>query len=109
MFDSWMTWEFIRQKCWISVCILQETLKVLKYVDFYIVCNPIFYQMGDPIQLKDEGNKYFQSGDIDKAIECYTKAIKECKDKKELAVIHRNRSACYLKKVGSLWSRTYKH
>ncbi|XP_008335077.1 protein unc-45 homolog B [Cynoglossus semilaevis] len=54
--------------------------------------------MGDPIQLKDEGNKLFQAGDIDKAIECYTKAIKECKDKKVLAVIHRNRSACYLKK-----------
>lgn len=55
--------------------------------------------MGDPIQLKDDGNKYFQAGDIDKAIECYTEAIKECKDKKLLAVIHRNRSACYLKKV----------
>lgn len=54
--------------------------------------------MGDPIQLKDDGNKYFQAGDIDKAIECYTEAIKECKDKKLLAVIHRNRSACYLKK-----------
>uniref|UniRef100_A0A7N6FK35 Protein unc-45 homolog B n=1 Tax=Anabas testudineus TaxID=64144 RepID=A0A7N6FK35_ANATE len=48
--------------------------------------------------LKDEGNKHFQAGDIDKAIECYTKAIKECKDKNTLAVIHRNRSACYLKK-----------
>lgn len=54
--------------------------------------------MGDPIQLKDEGNKHFQAGDIDKAIECYTKAIKVCQDKKVLAVIHRNRSACYLKK-----------
>ncbi|XP_040010228.1 protein unc-45 homolog B [Xiphias gladius] len=54
--------------------------------------------MGDSIQLKDEGNKHFQAGDIDKAIECYTKAIKVCKDKKVLAVIHRNRSACYLKK-----------
>ncbi|XP_077376673.1 protein unc-45 homolog B [Festucalex cinctus] len=54
--------------------------------------------MGDPIQLKDEGNKYFQAGDIDRAIECYTKAINLCKDKKVLAIIHRNRSACYLKK-----------
>jgi len=54
--------------------------------------------MGDPIQLKDEGNKHFQAGDIDKAIECYSNAIKVCKDKKVLAVIHRNRSACYLKK-----------
>uniref|UniRef100_A0A672HNG0 Protein unc-45 homolog B n=1 Tax=Salarias fasciatus TaxID=181472 RepID=A0A672HNG0_SALFA len=51
-----------------------------------------------PMQLKDEGNKHFQAGDFDQAIECYTKAIKMCKDKKVLAVIHRNRSACYLKK-----------
>lgn len=63
-----------------------------------------FDQMGDPIQLKDEGNKHFQTGDIDKAIECYTSAIKVCKDKKVLAVIHRNRSACYLKKVSCLES-----
>ncbi|KAM9393011.1 protein unc-45 homolog B [Pholidichthys leucotaenia] len=54
--------------------------------------------MGDTMQLKEEGNKHFQAGDIDKAIECYTNAIKVCKDKKMLAVIHRNRSACYLKK-----------
>ncbi|CAJ1068886.1 protein unc-45 homolog B [Xyrichtys novacula] len=54
--------------------------------------------MGDPVQLKDEGNKHFQAGEIDKAIDCYTKAIQVCKDKKVLAVIHRNRSACYLKK-----------
>uniref|UniRef100_A0A8D0A0S3 Unc-45 myosin chaperone B n=1 Tax=Sander lucioperca TaxID=283035 RepID=A0A8D0A0S3_SANLU len=53
--------------------------------------------MGDPIQLKDEGNKHFQAGETDKAIECYTKAIKACKDKNVLAVIYRNRSACYLK------------
>ncbi|TWW60067.1 Protein unc-45 -like protein B [Takifugu flavidus] len=33
--------------------------------------------MGDPVQLKDEGNKHFQAGDIDKAIECYSSAIKE--------------------------------
>uniref|UniRef100_A0A8D3BWE2 Protein unc-45 homolog B n=1 Tax=Scophthalmus maximus TaxID=52904 RepID=A0A8D3BWE2_SCOMX len=56
------------------------------------------YQMGDPIQLKDEGNKHFQAGETDEAIDCYSKAIKVCKDKKVLAVIHRNRSACYLKK-----------
>ncbi|KAM3611309.1 uncharacterized protein V6R79_016329 [Siganus canaliculatus] len=54
--------------------------------------------MGDPIQLKDEGNKHFQAGDMDKAIQCYTNAIKACKDKKVLAVVYRNRSACYLKK-----------
>ncbi|KAF6729611.1 unc-45-like protein B [Oryzias melastigma] len=57
-----------------------------------------FFQMDDPTQLKDEGNKHFQAGEIDKAIECYTNAIKVCKDKKLLAVIYRNRSACFLKK-----------
>lgn len=64
--------------------------------------------MGDPIQLKDEGNKHFQAGDIDKAIDSYTDAIKVCKDNKVLAVIHRNRSACYLKKVSSVvrWYKT---
>uniref|UniRef100_A0A667X0H1 Protein unc-45 homolog B n=1 Tax=Myripristis murdjan TaxID=586833 RepID=A0A667X0H1_9TELE len=55
-------------------------------------------EMGDPLQLKDEGNKHFQAGQTDQAIECYTKAIKVCKDKNVLAVIYRNRSACYLKK-----------
>uniref|UniRef100_A0A8C2B0R8 Protein unc-45 homolog B n=1 Tax=Cyprinus carpio TaxID=7962 RepID=A0A8C2B0R8_CYPCA len=55
-------------------------------------------QIADPVQFKEEGNKHFQAGEIDKAIECYTKAIKSCKDKKALAVIYRNRSACFLKK-----------
>uniref|UniRef100_A0A8C5NHB8 Protein unc-45 homolog B n=1 Tax=Gouania willdenowi TaxID=441366 RepID=A0A8C5NHB8_GOUWI len=54
--------------------------------------------MGDLSQLKEEGNKHFQAGEIDQAIECYTKAIKVGQDKKQLAVIYRNRSACYLKK-----------
>ncbi|XP_067087710.1 protein unc-45 homolog B [Osmerus mordax] len=54
--------------------------------------------MEDPIQLKDDGNKHFLAGEFDQAIDCYTKAVKSCKDKKVLAVIYRNRSACYLKK-----------
>lgn len=54
--------------------------------------------MADPIQLKDEGNKHFTAGELDQAIDCYNQAIKECKDKKVLAVIYRNRSACFLKK-----------
>ena len=57
--------------------------------------------MAEANQLKDEGNAYFQSGEIDKAIESYTQAIKLCKDKKVLAIIYRNRSACYLKKVNN--------
>uniref|UniRef100_A0A8D0CGJ0 Protein unc-45 homolog B n=1 Tax=Scleropages formosus TaxID=113540 RepID=A0A8D0CGJ0_SCLFO len=70
------------------------------YSSIYLwVSHPLFlFQMGDPVQFKDEGNKHFQAGDIDKAIECYTNAIKTCKDKMLLGVIHRNRSACYLKK-----------
>lgn len=77
---------------------LKNRLEIL-----YVIADILFfYQMGDPIQLKDDGNKFFQAGDIDKAIQCYTEAIKVCKDKKVLAVIHRNRSACYLKKVSSL-------
>lgn len=63
--------------------------------------------MGDPVQLKDEGNKHFQAGEFDKAVECYSDAIKVCADKKLLAVIHRNRSACYLKKV-SCWLKHHK-
>uniref|UniRef100_A0AAY4CWL4 Protein unc-45 homolog B n=1 Tax=Denticeps clupeoides TaxID=299321 RepID=A0AAY4CWL4_9TELE len=55
-------------------------------------------RLGDAVQLKEEGNKHFQAGQIDNAIDCYTKAIKSCKDKSVLAVIFRNRSACYLKK-----------
>ena len=58
-------------------------------------------EMADPIQFKDEGNKHFQAGEVDKAIECYTKAIKLCTDKKVLAVVYRNRSACFLKKVNT--------
>ncbi|XP_066567298.1 protein unc-45 homolog B [Amia ocellicauda] len=54
--------------------------------------------MGDPIELKDEGNKHFQASEYDKAAESYTKAIQLCKDKKVLAILYRNRAACYLKK-----------
>uniref|UniRef100_A0A8B9KTV9 Protein unc-45 homolog B n=1 Tax=Astyanax mexicanus TaxID=7994 RepID=A0A8B9KTV9_ASTMX len=61
-------------------------------------CSKLRLKMGDPVQLKDEGNKHFQAGEIDKAIESYTKALKVCKDKKVQAVIFRNRSACFLKK-----------
>ncbi len=61
-------------------------------------------EIADPVQLKEEGNKHFQAGEIDKAIECYTKAIKSCKDKKALAVIYRNRAVCFLKKVRTVYT-----
>ncbi|NXU71779.1 UN45B protein, partial [Oreotrochilus melanogaster] len=55
-------------------------------------------QMEDPIQLKEEGNKYFQAGDYEKAVQSYTQAMKLNKDKALQAVLYRNRAACYLKK-----------
>ncbi|NXS47972.1 UN45B protein, partial [Balaeniceps rex] len=55
-------------------------------------------QMEDPIQLKEEGNKYFQASDYEKAVQSYTQAIKLNKDKALQAVLYRNRAACFLKK-----------
>uniref|UniRef100_A0A8B9BGX5 Protein unc-45 homolog B n=1 Tax=Anser brachyrhynchus TaxID=132585 RepID=A0A8B9BGX5_9AVES len=52
----------------------------------------------DPIQLKEEGNKYFQASDYEKAAQSYTQAIKLSKDKALQAVLYRNRAACFLKK-----------
>uniref|UniRef100_A0A8C0B412 Protein unc-45 homolog B n=1 Tax=Buteo japonicus TaxID=224669 RepID=A0A8C0B412_9AVES len=52
----------------------------------------------DPIQLKEEGNKYFQANDYEKAVQSYTQAIKLNKDKALQAVLYRNRAACFLKK-----------
>uniref|UniRef100_A0A8C9MU96 Protein unc-45 homolog B n=1 Tax=Serinus canaria TaxID=9135 RepID=A0A8C9MU96_SERCA len=51
-----------------------------------------------PIQLKEEGNKYFQASDYEKALQSYTQAIKLNKDKALQAVLYRNRAACFLKK-----------
>ncbi|MGH0170171.1 UNVERIFIED_CONTAM: hypothetical protein FKN15_003170 [Acipenser sinensis] len=54
--------------------------------------------MEDPVQLKDEGNTYFQAHDYENAIQSYTNALKLSKDKKLLGILYRNRAACYLKK-----------
>uniref|UniRef100_A0A8C9MVV5 Protein unc-45 homolog B n=1 Tax=Serinus canaria TaxID=9135 RepID=A0A8C9MVV5_SERCA len=48
--------------------------------------------------LKEEGNKYFQASDYEKALQSYTQAIKLNKDKALQAVLYRNRAACFLKK-----------
>lgn len=56
-------------------------------------------QMEDPIQLKEEGNKYFQASEYEKAVQSYSQAIKLNKDKALQAVLYRNRAACFLKKV----------
>uniref|UniRef100_A0A8C9F6L7 Protein unc-45 homolog B n=1 Tax=Pavo cristatus TaxID=9049 RepID=A0A8C9F6L7_PAVCR len=55
--------------------------------------------MEDPIQLKEEGNKYFQASDYERAAQSYTQAMKLNKDRALQAVLYRNRAACFLKKV----------
>uniref|UniRef100_A0A8B9GI04 Protein unc-45 homolog B n=1 Tax=Amazona collaria TaxID=241587 RepID=A0A8B9GI04_9PSIT len=52
----------------------------------------------DPVQLKEEGNKYFQANDYERAAQSYTQAMKLNKDKALQAVLYRNRAACFLKK-----------
>uniref|UniRef100_A0A8D3E2I0 Unc-45 myosin chaperone A n=1 Tax=Scophthalmus maximus TaxID=52904 RepID=A0A8D3E2I0_SCOMX len=51
----------------------------------------------EPIALKEEGNSLFKAGDLHGAVCCYTKALKLSQSQAESAVLHRNRSACYLK------------
>lgn len=55
--------------------------------------------MEDPIQLKEEGNKYFQASDYERAAQSYTQAMKLNKDRALQAVLYRNRAACFLKRV----------
>ncbi|NXJ12131.1 UN45B protein, partial [Odontophorus gujanensis] len=55
-------------------------------------------QMEDPIQLKEEGNKYFQASDYERAAQSYTQAMKLNKDRALQAVLYRNRAACFLKR-----------
>uniref|UniRef100_A0A670Y315 Protein unc-45 homolog B n=1 Tax=Pseudonaja textilis TaxID=8673 RepID=A0A670Y315_PSETE len=55
--------------------------------------------MEDPVQLKEEGNKFFQGNDYENAIKSYSKALKLAKDPSLQAVLYRNRAACFLKKV----------
>ncbi|XP_075051256.1 protein unc-45 homolog B [Mixophyes fleayi] len=63
-------------------------------------------KMEDSVQLKEDGNKYFKANDYDQAIDCYSKAMKLINDKKMLAVLYRNRSACYLKKENYIQAAT---
>ncbi|KAK9412398.1 protein unc-45 B like [Crotalus adamanteus] len=55
-------------------------------------------KMEDPVQLKEEGNKFFQGNDYDNAIKSYSGALKLAKDPSLQAVLYRNRAACFLKK-----------
>lgn len=54
-------------------------------------------QFQDTATLKEDGNNLFKAGDMQGAICCYTEAIKLSDSQTESAVLHRNRSACYLK------------
>ncbi|XP_032072001.1 protein unc-45 homolog B [Thamnophis elegans] len=54
--------------------------------------------MEDPVQLKEEGNRFFQGNDYENAIKSYSKALKLAKDPSLQAVLYRNRAACFLKK-----------
>ncbi|KAL0968421.1 hypothetical protein UPYG_G00266650 [Umbra pygmaea] len=51
----------------------------------------------DPVILKEEGNTLFKAGDMQGALCSYTEALKLSNSQTESAVLHRNRSACYLK------------
>ncbi|XP_071463271.1 protein unc-45 homolog B isoform X3 [Marmota flaviventris] len=48
-------------------------------------------------QLKEEGNRHFQSQDYKAATKSYSQALKLTKDKSLLATLYRNRAACGLK------------
>ncbi|KAM9001497.1 protein unc-45 homolog B isoform X1 [Sarcophilus harrisii] len=54
-------------------------------------------QMADAVQLKEEGNKYFQNQNYEEASKSYSQALKLTKDKALLATLYRNRAACGLK------------
>ena len=53
-------------------------------------------------KLRVRGNKYFNSGKIDKAMECYTEAIRFYPEgHEEAALAYSNRAACHIKKASS--------
>ncbi|XP_063781924.1 protein unc-45 homolog A [Pseudophryne corroboree] len=47
--------------------------------------------------LREDGNKHFKCGEYEEALCCYTKAIQLSTDKKDTAILHRNRAICHLK------------
>lgn len=54
--------------------------------------------MAEPESLKEEGNKYFRSGQYEDALRCYTQALElGSLNDSEKAIIFKNRSACRLK------------
>lgn len=53
----------------------------------------------EAVQLKEEGNRFFQGQDYKAAARSYGQALKLTKDKALLATLYRNRAACGLKTV----------
>lgn len=53
----------------------------------------------EAVQLKEEGNRFFQEQDYKAAARSYGQALKLTKDKALLATLYRNRAACGLKTV----------
>lgn len=51
----------------------------------------------DSSALREEGNSYFKTGDVENALSCYTKALKISDGQSDSGVLYRNRAACYLK------------
>ncbi|XP_028938654.1 protein unc-45 homolog B [Ornithorhynchus anatinus] len=52
--------------------------------------------MGDPLLLKEEGNRRFRAGDYEAAARSYSRALELGPDRPLRAVLYRNRAACHL-------------
>ena len=47
--------------------------------------------------LREEGNAFYKSGKLQEALECYEKALESASASGDIAVLHKNKAACYLK------------
>ena len=53
----------------------------------------------DILSLKEEGNKYFKTGDYKAAKQIYSDALEKAENKEDKLIFFKNRSACNLKLV----------
>lgn len=74
-----------------------QHLTKLPHTWYLLLTSALLSLTQDPAALKEEGNTLFKAGDMQGAVCCYTKALKLSDSQTERAVLHRNRSACYLK------------